>query len=294
MNSFVNFFHEGLPVNKPVSVPTIETVETLYTQVSREGFGVTDFVSSIPTKFSELSASVKDFSLSVLKSGFSDTGRSNPYQLSRILDRTNYLTLSPVEIFVPPGLSVPLLDYAETLNAHSDVLMDVLNKVLLPGIRWANGYLREPSRLASVRDFYTESGMVKFDVKKAKEDIGRCLMGNLASDRLPFGDVAKNFKDYVSAAKLIGELVIKTEATNNKTIIEKVEVLAGVIDTLNDKVQLGDERFRFPPAIMQQLADTIYHVAETVELYAGLVTYIRVAANSVKDSEARLDEILKN
>ncbi len=281
-------------MSKTTPTPTIETVNILYAQVSAEGFGVAEFINAIPVKFSELSASVKDFAGATLRSGFSSTSRTNVYHLTRLLERSNYITLSDVEVFVPPGLSVTLYDYVQVLKEHSGVLDGILDKVLLPGIRWANSYLRDPSRLVSVRDFYAESGMEKIDIKKAKEDIARCMSGNQSSDRQIFGKVAKSFKDYSTAVGILNELVIETESVSNKNVLEKVDVFANVIDNLSDKVQIGDQRFKFSPAIMTQFADTIHHVAETVELYAALVTYIRTAAESVKATEERLQNILKD
>ncbi len=279
-------------MSKTSSVITIEMIDQLYMQVTTEGFGLTNYITEIPIKFTELVSSVKGFVDNTLVHRFANTTETNAYMLRQTLERTTYVNLSKLEIYVPPGLSVPFLEYANVLQKHSNVITDLSNKILMPGIRWANGYIREPSRLVSVRDFYAESGMEKIDVKSAKVDIARCTSGGQSLNRLPFNKVASNFNDYVESVKIINELCKTMESINNTDLIEKVDTFAKIIDTLNDKVEIGDERFKFPKSTIIQLADTIHHIAETVELYSGMVAYINAASVSIKHTEQLLRSAL--
>lgn len=271
---------------------TLESVEALYQHVSQENIDVAGFVQSLPTRFPQLISSVRDFTSSLFESFAPTNGFVSTYETEKAFAKVNYLTLSPVEFYVPPGLNVDIKTYAEAMESVSGICQELVPNVLRPATKWLAGIVSEPDRLSSVRDFYGEAGIKFPDVEKARKLIGGCFKINDMSDRKRFADIAKSQSAYLDAAKITSTLSDQVKSVDTTEVLEMVGVIADIVDKISDYINLGDTRYKVSPKLVKDMADTIHRIAVSVEFLSVYIYQLSVLTKTFVDNDVRMRNII--
>lgn len=270
----------------------LEQIESTSLQVSTEAMNITGFIQTLPERFPSLVASVRGFAHNVLSSLQINHPTLSMDSFDRLLKKIDYVTLSPVEIYIPPGLNVDLLTYADVLNDAKGPAVALVEDVLKPTLKWLSLLMADPEKLSSVRDMRRESGLILNDLQGHRDAIKKCFNSDDSRDRIAYSKAVKRHADFLEAVKVTNEINEQLKGISTDEILELVGEIAGIIDRMIEYVTLGDSRYKVQASVIRDMAETVSEIAKHVEYFSVFTYSVLLMTKALEDNQKRLKDII--
>lgn len=236
-------------------------------------------------------ADVKAFVSNILQmSNFSEAVlKVNEFE--KTLNKVNYLTLSDIIVYVPPGMDVTWLEYVEALAEAQAVVNRLREDTLDPTLRYVAQLLTQPETMRSVRG--VPADVVLHDLKKIKDKISDCYGKNSSETKVPFGKVFKRNSDMVSAMDKLNTINEEMAKINKQEIMDTVNEITAALDKLLIRMKNDPDTYRMTGITMRDMAEFTTNVAREIEFYAAHAFMVQSATQAMQDSKQRIEEVLK-
>lgn len=210
--------------------------------------------------------------------------------LVKQLERHNFMVTRELYVDIPANLAWNWVQTSDLFRKLALRLADLELGLVQPAIAAVATGINDPSSLTSfsgvaMRTRYADLGDTAFAQRLAEAFQG----GNAKEARLGemvarVQDVRLSFDDLNEANKRFAEI-------NPKTIDTKVTRLVDLIELL--KKRIDDGSITPAPAVVEQLAQTLYQIASEIELYSQVLYRLDLYTKSVQSSRDRLLKTLQ-
>lgn len=212
--------------------------------------------------------------------------------ITTVAERTKnkaYTELRGQEAFVPPGLKVDYLSYAQTLSEGAKQMRLIRQEVLLPFASWLGTKLGNPSSLSTLTINLDVSGLHLHSVEKLEKKIQSCfnLQGRQEA-MTTYGQVIKRNADWLPLAKEVDYLTTSFNETQNAEIIELVNRCTNQIDTLMQRMQEDPQQYKISPPAVAALVNLCYEIACELEFYGLLRNRISELCHAINTTAQKI------
>ena len=210
---------------------------------------------------------------------------------SSYLLKANYVQLSPVSAFVPPGLTATYLEYISVMESCVDIVERIDHDVLQPFNTWIAVLLTNPNALNSLRATTDIPGLQWHDLAATRKAIKECF-NNSAITEIAYGKVVKRNTDFVEAAKRVNGLTERVSKIDRVHIMSAIESIVTGINRLIENVRSNPEQYQVSGATLDVLAKLTYRAAEEIEYYSVIAYQLQSLTVAINDTNLKLKRIL--
>jgi hypothetical protein len=213
----------------------------------------------------------------------------NQASFVKLLSRHNYVDISPLTVYVPEGLIVDYLSFAQALKRgaeHAVKVQDLLNKyTTYLALLVTNEYQRF-STVDSAKAYEN----LQAEREEILREIGGCFKEGDHTTMVKYGDAVTRNKDW---ELVFGEVDTLSKLTNsvsrdklNAKVKEASNLMESVIKMLRDgKMESTSHE------VAKELSDGAYQIASELEFFT--VMYYRVMAFAIAVNQS-VDKITDN
>lgn len=261
-----------------------------YNQVSAEslGFGAKKLTSTVAQNLSELLSGISGFVGTAVKplathlrfDFFGDDGVEN------LLSKTNYVALSPVEIFVPAGMDEDMVTFLRTLEDTQKILANLNTVVLKPAKMYFSECLASPETMSTVQRVDLNKTITGFlqDLEKSSKNTAKCYSKNNYSNKRPHGDVFKRNADWKTSCDLLSDVTASYNKFTPKDVLTEVSEICSVLDRLVIRMTQSPEVYKPTGISSGDLADIAFDLGRIVEFYAAYSYILQMASAAMRDN----------
>lgn len=261
-----------------------------YNQVSVEslGFGATKLTSDVAKNLSSFLSGVTDYIGTATKpiathlrfDFFSDDDVEN------LLAKTNYVSLSPVEVYVPAGMVVDMVTFLKTLERTQDILNGLQDAILKPCQTYFSNLLATPETMASVQnnEMVKQVKLYLDNLEKSATETNKCYSKHSSNTRREHGDVFKRNSDWKTSCDLLSDV---TDAYNRfppGKVWETVNGICSVLDRLVLRMGQQPDVYRLTGITSSDLADVTLYLGKVIEFYAAYSFILQMASATMRDN----------
>lgn len=244
------------------------------------------FFSNVKTFLGDLMDFSKEESLGHT-AGFLDD-RKLPNQLAH----NEYTALSPIGVFVPPGLKVTYLTYFEALEHAQNVADTLVSETLAPFNTWIAIQITNPEKLAN---FHSASSIANFklhDIERPRKELSNCFDANAVHSQVPFEKAFRRTTEYRTVAEKANALNERLNSVSKKEIMRLVSEISQNLDKLLEMIKNDPDTYRANANTVRIIATICEAMARECEFFSVYYYQMLSALNALKDSEAKLKEIV--
>lgn len=203
------------------------------------------------------------------------------------LRKINYITLSPVDVYVPVGLNVRYLDYVTVLERVMPLVQSTLNQTLRPTAAWLAELATNPDRLTALRpkDFPITTDAV--DV--ARRELAACFEKGGVKDKRGFGEMFDRNNDWATVVSKANALIVSQKSVSRKDVIAKVEEINHALNIIAGVIEKGDVQVSAPT--VTQFAKQSYAMAQQLELFSTYEYQLIGLSVALQDSADKLKSL---
>jgi uncharacterized protein YoxC len=213
---------------------------------------------------------------------------SNQKEFSRKIEKRSFPSLMPVTAFVPEGLIVPYMQYAQALFPaveHAAKAPGVINEFAIYLAQLVSNKSSIHETLSN-KTVYTTLATTREAVNKA---VGDCFQPGLTRTDVKVEDVIGRNAEWNDVFKSIGELSKLINSVERTHLQKKVEECSDYLERIRKQIDQGHYD-KVAPEVIMNLADGAYQVGAELEFYS--VMYYRVEAFS-KSVDRTLQHVQK-
>lgn len=207
----------------------------------------------------------------------------------KLIAAHNYLDLYDTPVFVPQGLSVPMLDHLATLEVVGKTALSVLDSTINPLNQWVGAALNNPGNLKSIMNVPTVKIM---EIEKAKKLLANDLKSRNTSSERVLGEMVKRGGDWQHLFDNAERLAGSIQSVKPEQVTARTKVLLDNLDLLIQKVK-GDPAYQMSSPALSSLSKCCYQVAEAVEFYGVFVAQYIELATALNDSADSVKQHVK-
>lgn len=210
------------------------------------------------------------------------------------LEATNYVNMVEINIYIPPGLVVPWVDYLDVLEDSQDLADTILTDVLRPAIVYFSQLLGTPETLATINPISAAQtiGNREEKITAIRKRIGDSFQQGQTLDRGKYGQYFKRHADWAETSSRVGDLIDKITITNPRTVSKSVSELTRLMDTLIIRMKQNPEHYSVSGVKAADLAKIAMNLGKEVEFFAGHFYLIQQAAAAMDETTKRFRTIL--
>lgn len=212
--------------------------------------------------------------------------------VTSVAERTKnkvYSELRGQEAFVPPGLKVDYLTYAQTLSEGAKQMRLIRQEVLVPFAGWLGTKLGNPASLAALTVNLDVSGLHLHAVEKLEKKIQICFNTVGRQEAVTtYGQVVKRNADWALLAKELDYLTTSFNDAQHKEIIDLVNRCTNQIDMLMQRMQEDPQQYKISPPAVAALANLSYQIACELEFYGLLRNRISELCHAVNSTAQKI------
>lgn len=206
--------------------------------------------------------------------------------------QVDYLSVSPVTVFVPRGLCVPYATYVERLSELVKLASELPRGLLNPVNAMLGTAINNPSFLRSASKLPLNAMLLDKSPEKAVSALSECFDKGV-SDQMPFGKAYRSLADYQAIKTSAGEIQALAASPSMKEIEKAAMLIVDHVETLTRNMN-EDETFpSISNVVKKQLVETVNHCAKWVELYAVLQYQVMVLNAALTDTDKKMKSVAK-
>lgn len=218
------------------------------------------------------------------------------HALERSIKKTNHSSIMMLSTYVPPGMMVDWLKYLDALEECQRSVDNIIVDVLKPAKEYFSLALGSPERLKE-RSPASDISKIKTHEKEiaaAKKSLQLCYSENVVETKKPFGDVFKRSADWTTANNALQQLTERLARVPAKDVLEYVNDISDVLDRLALRLNQSPDVYEISGLTTKIIADLCMRMAQEVEFYAAHCFIMKTATSAMSDTNAQLQDILKN
>lgn len=247
--------------------------------VALEAFAVSDVTAYFKDVFPSIAGAFSDF-VSRFKAPGPNIALSPKYRnFQHDMLKHAYLDVAPITAYVPEGLAVGYLDYAERLLAavqHSVKIMDVMG----PYSVYLSQLITNKDALVSTKGSDVENKILQRERDDLNDNLGECFRKGSTKAEASIGDVVRRNAEWTDVFAMCDDMSALLAKVDRKALMKKVnecsEHLAIILKLLRDK---DIEKVANQTVI--NLADGAYQMAAELEFFAVVYFKVEVFTNCV-------------
>jgi hypothetical protein len=271
------------------------TLEWKAEVIALESMAPTQLLTALPRRLPEFFSDVKNFISNIF--GGNDAVPAvaviDGGKLSAAIMKMNYVNMSQIGVFVPPGMNATWEKYLAAMEQSQAVADSLMEETLQPTLRWLAMLLTQPSALSSTRGTHNEAGIVFHDLKKIKENMARCYRNGGTETVVEYGDVFKRNAEWVSSVDRINDLNERMGRINRKALVEAVNEITGAMDKLLIRMKQDPETYNVSGVTMQAIAKISMNLGYEIEFFAAHAAMLQSATQAMVDTKEKIEKILK-
>lgn len=226
------------------------------------------------------------------------SSNDTPIPLSRdqrsfvqLLGKHSYVDIAPLSVFVPEGLNVDYLSFAQALKRGAEHAVRISNLLNTYTTYLAMLITNETQRFSTENSAAVYKGLQE-DREEILRQIGGCFLAGSHTSTVKYGDAVARNADWPLVFGEVDTLSKLTNGVNRNLLNQKVreasQLMEKVIAMLKDGKMAGSA-----PEVAQELSDGAYQIASELEFFS--VIYYRVLAfvTAVNSSVEKVESILK-
>lgn len=210
------------------------------------------------------------------------------------LEATNYVNMTDITVFIPPGLTATWVDYLDILEDSQDLADTILTEVLRPAIVYFSQLLGTPESLASINPISAAQtiGNREEKITAVRKRISESFNPGKTLDRGKYGQYFRRHAEWGEVNNRVGDLVEKITVTNPRTVSASVSELTRLMDTLIIRMKQNPEHYSLSGVKAADLAKIAMNLGKEVEFFAGHFYLIQQAAAAMDETVKRFRTIL--
>lgn len=281
-------------INEKIQLDRVVTMESINNDcdlIAMEASLPSFHFQALTSRLPMFVADVKAFVGNILQmSNFTDVIISRQ-DFERVLNKVNYLALSDVVVYVPPGMNVTWEKYLDAVTESQLVVNRLREDTLDPTLRFVAQLLSQPESMQSLRG--VPADIVIHDLKKIKDTIAKCYGSNSSETKTSFGKVFKRNNDVVAALERLNGINEDMAKINKTEIVETVNEISSALDKLIIRMKADPEVYKMTGITMKDLAIFTTNVAREIEYFAAHCYTVQSATTAMQDTKERIEYVLK-
>lgn len=218
---------------------------------------------------------------------------SNQHDFFREIGRRNFLDVAGITAYVPEGLSVPYIDYANELSKASERCVKILPEILSSFTMFLSQLLTQQemklSTILNTRRYVT----LEQERAHLNERLGKCFTRGSTRTDVTIGNVVNRNADWPDVFRATDAIAIEMNNVDRKALNKQVSESVELINALMAKIN-RHELSGVTPAVAQNLSDGAYQVASELEFFAAVYYKSMALTASVKRTVQHYHEITKH
>lgn len=224
-------------------------------------------------------------------------GRINPTvhkKVTKWLLDVGYPNLSNFTVYVPVGLTSPVNEYLNILEANNEYFNGINEGLIVPTINLFSLLLSQPELLISaspVADSLTQAPLLQHKVEELNAPLAKCFDVKSPSDQLFFTKAYARVADLDDAARRVSTLQDTIGRESPMKVRDNCEKLFDIASALSKELKTNPQYAEVSKKISEQLADRLYICARWIEAYGVHLDQIQTLAVAITDTEAKIKKI---
>lgn len=198
-----------------------------------------------------------------------------------------YVDLSPIQMPTPAGLSVSYLEYGLLLKEAQALVSGIYDNTLYPFLIYLGSAINSPDKLGSVS---FKHQIRKLDLNDIQSKLS-ASMRNATRATQPYGKVVRQNGEWDQLKEVCYTLQKTMDTTPIKLINDTVERVDEQMHILISKIKDTNEQFRPSPAVIKELADASFLLAEQVSFYSVITTMVSAYLQAIEDATETLAKV---
>lgn len=201
----------------------------------------------------------------------------------------NYMTLRPIELYKPLGMSVSFLTMTDVFLKYAQLFDNIEKEQFTNLSRWISNLLTNPQDMAKLAPKSVMQIDPPDDIIK---DFKRCFEGKDGVDRDSFGALFARLNDVNEVCGRIEKLTTIFNKKNYTRFNEHLEGVIKLVDELVESSKREPENFPVSKPVAEAFATSIYNLAQLVNCYSLYLTKLLAVITALKDNGDRLEELI--
>lgn len=237
---------------------------------------------------------VKSFVQDMVKpmAGASTLSFASNNAINRMVAKTNYVSLSTIHVYVPPGMNKPWNVFLDALEQSQSIADVLVNETLKPAITYFSQLVGNPETLSSISN-RLDAGQIVFH-QKAIEDCkaatAACYSKNGTEGRRLFGDVFRRNAEWHEANTRLEELTRRMSKVSPGDVMVHVDNLSEVMDRLIIRMRQKPDVYAVSGVTSDAMSVIAMELAKEVEFYAAHCFLLQTATAAMTDTIRHLAE----
>lgn len=198
----------------------------------------------------------------------------------------SYADLRTMTIPVPAGLSVTWLQYLDVLEEAHRIVENLYDDTLRPFSLFVGACINDPERTTQL---ITSHSVTVTDLGPIKKKFSAALSNGTKAEQ-QYGKCIQRHTDWTAVRDRTNALINSSKKLPKDLISESISQIDEQLTLLVQKMSDTNNQFRPTPAIIEELSDLTYMLAEKVTFYATYVTYYNAYIVAMAEASKVIDE----
>jgi len=268
-----------------------QKLHTLRQGVALEAFSMRDVTSYFQSVMPALSESFTDFVARFNPKQHTIQFTSKQKDFEKELNNHTYMGVSQVTAYVPEGLDVPYIDYAEVLYEavqHASKIMDVL----APYSTYLAQLVMDREAGLSTKSFESEFKLLEEERKRINEELGACFKKGSTKSEAALGDVVKRNADWKDVFQRCRDITDVINRIDRGVLLKKVNECNAHLEVILKMAREGKVG-KVANQTVLNLADGAFQAASELEFYAIAYYKAEVFITCVNQTVEHFDKVMK-
>ena len=270
----------------------LNSTRILSAQITMEAFAATDLTALITDSLPILANDIKEYFNRFVPN---QPGVIIEFSESKFIKDVNkhiYTDISPLTAYVPEGLNVTYLKYAEKLLPAAIHASKVLDDVMSHYTIFLAGLINNKDSKLNTISFNKIHEKLTSERNELNSELGKCFKNNSVKAEVTLGDVVDRNSDWKYVIDTTNELMKLINSVNRNTLNKKIKESVTYLDIILDKIE-RKEMNNTSPEVVDNLSTGAYQVASELEFFSIVYYRILTYVNCVNNTVEHFNKVLK-
>ncbi len=220
---------------------------------------------------------------------------ANNTSTTKLVEKANYIAITPIEIYVPSGMNSNMVVYLKTLKETQGFLASLKESVITPAKAYFEKLLGTPEVMSTVlTETLTDSiKAYKAGLEKTTYATAACYSKHGGGNKRRHGDVFKRNAEWSESCSLLEDINGGFNRYSPSMLSNDVQDICGVLDRLALRMKQSPETYLPTGIVSNDIADITLLLGQIVEIYAAFTFILQSANAAMKDNQLKYNEVLK-